>query len=180
MKLETSFPQPAVLPPLTSPPGFDLARDAEIADLPRDEDGGDGITLPLRSTTTWGDDGEWPIDDWYASSSRGEDTYRMKRAGITAALAGAQALATQTEAVAVVQSIDGRRYLVPLGVWNPVDESQLSFEDAGGLPHFTSPKDYVLLGRNEGTADVEAVVFGTDTGTAWLNLTGHPIKLDRG
>lgn len=176
MHLAAAFPRPAVLPPLALTPAFDLARDAERLDrLPNElEDG--GIQLPLRSTTTWGDDSQWPIDDWYASDSEYDDHYRMRREGLPAALAGARELATGTEAVAVVQSTDGGRYLVPLGVWNPVDESQLSFDDAGGTPIERSKDDYVRLGRNQGSADVEAVVFGDE----WINLTGHPVQLPTG
>jgi hypothetical protein len=174
MKLEAAFPRPAALPPLAVTPAFDLARDAEVVDLPQELD--EGITLPIRSTTKWGDDDEWPIDDWYASNSEYDDSYRMTRPEFTAALAGARELATGTEAVAVVQSTDGARYLVPLGVWNPVDESQLSFEDAGGTPYYASKDDHVQLGRNEGSADVEAVVFGDQ----WINLTGHPVTLPTG
>lgn len=172
MQLAPDFPRPAPLPPLAVTPAVDLTRDAQVAHLPREiEDG--GITLPIRSTTTWGDGEEWPIDDWYASDSVYEDSYRMTRDGFASALAGARELAKGTEAVAVVQATDGVRYLVPLGVWNPVDESQLSFEDAGGTPHQRSTNDYVKLGRNEGSADVEAVVFGDE----WINLTGHPVTL---
>lgn len=173
MKLDAVFPRPAALPPFTVTPSFDLARDAQVAELPRELD--EGITLPIRSTTKWGDDNEWPIDDWHASNSEYDDAYRMTRDGFTAALAGARELARQTEAVAVVQSSDGTRYLVPLGVWNPVDESQLSFDDAGGTPYVRSASDYVKLGRNEGSADVEAVVFGDE----WINMTGHPVRLPK-
>jgi hypothetical protein len=173
-----AFPRPAALPAFTEQPAFDLARDAQRIDrLPEDIDYG-GIQLPIVSTTKWGDDMEWPIDDWYASDSDYDDMYAMKREGFTAALAGARELSKSTEAVAVVQAADGGRYLVPLGVWNPVDESQISFDDAGGTPYFTSAKDFMLMGRNEGTADVEAVVF--DGGREWLNLTGHPVKLPTG
>ena len=33
------------------------------------------------------------------------------------------------------------------------------------------------MGRNRGSADVEAVVFGDGQ---WLNLTGHPVRLPKG
>jgi hypothetical protein len=63
-------------------------------------------------------------------------------------------------------------------VWNPVDESELMFDDAGGLPHFTSEADHVLLGRNaaENPIDVEAVVFQDSATARWINLAGHPIR----
>ncbi|MCW2922564.1 MAG: hypothetical protein JWL76_2438 [Thermoleophilia bacterium] len=173
MNLVPAFPRPAALPPFSVTPAFDLARDAERLDRLPPEIEESGIQLPLRSTTKWGDDQEWPIDDWYASASQYDEHYRMKRDGLVAAIAGARELAKGTEAVAVVQSTDGGRYLVPLGVWNPVDESQLSFDDAGGTPYFRSKADNVQLGRNEGSADVEAVVFGDE----WINLTGHPVQL---
>ncbi len=173
MKLDAAFPRPATLPPFSVTPAFDLDRDAQVAELPREID--EGIILPIRSSTTWGDGEEWPIDDWYASDSVYDDSYRMTRDGFTAALAGARELVKGTEAVAVVQSSDGSRYLVPLGVWNPVDESQLAFEDAGGTPYERSSNDYVKLGRNEGPADVEAVVFGDE----WINMTGHPVTLPK-
>jgi hypothetical protein len=173
MKLDAAFPRPATLPPFSVTPAFDLARDAQVTELPRELD--EGITLPIVSSTKWGDDSEWPIDDWHASNSEYDDAYLMTRTGFTAALAGARELAKGTEAVAVVQSADGARYLVPLGVWNPVDESQLSFEDAGGTPYERSSSDYVKLGRNEGSADVEAVVFGNE----WINMTGHPVTLPK-
>lgn len=172
MKLAPAFPRPATLPPFSVTPPLDLARDAQVAELPRDIAEG-GISLPIRSTTKWGEDRDWPIDDWYASDSGYDDAYRMTREGFTAALGGARELARGTEAVAVVQSTDGSRYLVPLGVWNPVDESQLTFEHAGGTPYERSASDYVKLGRNEGSADVEAVVFGDE----WINMTGHPVTL---
>jgi hypothetical protein len=99
----------------------------------------------------------------------------MDREGFLPALAAAQTLAaTAEEAVAVVQATQGNRFLVPLGVWNPNDESMLSFDDAGGLPHYTSKNQHVLL-RPIGTADVEAVVYAD--GSSWNNFTGHPVKL---
>jgi hypothetical protein len=176
MQLAPTFPRPAALPTVAATPAFDLARDAVLVDrLPQEIEEG-GVQLPIVSTTKWGDDQEWPIDDWYASDSEYDDHYRMTRPGLTAAIAGARELAKGTEAVAVVQSTDGSRYLVPLGVWNPVDESQISFEDAGGTPYYNSKSDHVQLGRNEGSADVEAVVFGNE----WINLTGHPVRFPKG
>ncbi len=172
MQLAPAFPRPATLPKFDTTPPFSFARDATPVDALPDEIDQE-LHLPIVSSTTWGDDQEWPIDDWFASSSNYDDAYRMTRKGFTAALAGARELSKQTEAVAVVQVADGARYLVPLGVWNPVDESQLTFEDAGGTPYYKGANDFVKLGRNTGTADVEAVVFGDE----WINMTGHPVKL---
>lgn len=174
-----TFPRPAALPPLAPTPAIDVARDVVELDgsnptrrLPRAiEDG--GALLDIR-TTARDHDGE-PITDWYAATSRYENAYRMRRGGFAAALAAAQLLARGKEALAVVEAPKtGVRYLVPLGVWDPYDESQLSFEDVGGTPYWTSSRDHMLM-RSTGTADVEAVVFAS--GEGWINLTGHPVTL---
>lgn len=173
------FQHPKPLATVTPKPAFDLERDAvelDFADVPRDIEEG-GILLPIKSTAI--DENGFPVEGWYASASDMDPTFRMTRDGFAAAVAGAQALSKGSEAVAVVQDASsGTRYLVPLGVWDSNDESELRFEDAGGVPHYTSAKDHVLLGRNRGTADVEAVVF--EGGTTWMNLTGHAVKLPTG
>lgn len=171
------FRRPSVLPELALSPKVDLARDAVALDAPdrrlpsRIADG--GISLDIK--TTHRDDYGEPIEGWYASASEYATPFRMTREGFAAALCGAQQVAKKNEAVAVVQEADsGARYLVPLGVWNPADESEMSFFDVGGTPYYKGANDHVLL-RNDSRADVEAVVF--DDGAGWMNFTGHPVKL---
>jgi hypothetical protein len=172
------FPRPAALPTLAVTPKIDLAKDVVVLDgtgnrrLPREiAEGGVHLDIDTTSTDEEGDQ----ITDWYAADSEYDSAYRMTRGGFSAALAAAQLLSPEHEALAVVQSAKtGTRYLVPLGVWDPVDESQLSFEDAGGTPYYTSAKDHLLV-KSTGTADVEAVVF--NHGAGWVNTTGHPVKL---
>jgi hypothetical protein len=173
-----SFPRPAALPALAVTPKIDLAKDVVELDgagnrvLPREIEEG-GIHLSIDTTSKDYDDE--PIEDWYASDSEYDNAYRMNREGFTSALAAAQLLSKGHEALAVVQAAKtGTRYLVPLGIWDPRDESQLSFEDVGGTPYWAGRRDHMLL-ANTGTADVEAVVFSD--GAGWVNLTGHPVKL---
>jgi hypothetical protein len=178
MQLASTFPRPAALQVTPASPSFDLDRDAAALDyLPEEFEY--RVNLPISSSAMWGDDGEWPVDNWYAAPSMAESPMRMERTGIRAALAGAETLAGRIGMpVAVAQDpADGTRYLLPLGVWNPVDESELMFEDAGGLPHFTSAADHVLLSRNaaENPIDVEAVVFRDGAASRWINLTGHAV-----
>jgi hypothetical protein len=173
-----SFPRPRALPALAPAPALDLAKDVVELDgtadrvLPREIEEG-GIHLSIDTTARdW--DGE-PITDWYASDSEYDNAYRMARAGFATALAAAQQLSRGHEALAVVQEAKtGTRYLVPLGIWDPRDESQISFEDVGGTPYWASTRDHMLL-ANTGSTDVEAVVFSD--GAGWVNLTGHPVKL---
>jgi hypothetical protein len=176
----TDFPRPAALPKLAVTPAIDLATDVVELDgagskqLPQAIADG-GIQLDI-DTTTLDYEGE-PITDWYASDSEYDNAYRMKREGFTTALAAAQLIAKGHghEAVAVVQGAkNGARYIVPLGVWDPRDESQLSFEDVGGTPYWASRRDQMHM-KNSGTADVAAVVFSD--GEGWVNLTGHPVRL---
>jgi hypothetical protein len=180
MQLTTTLPHPTDLRLAPLEPTFDLDRDAiRLDSLPRELE--DRVTLPIRSSATWGDDGDrWPIDDWYAAPSHYEQPMRMERAGIRAALAGADQLAARLGMpVAVVEDATaGSRFLLPLGVWNPVDESELTFDDAGGLPRWNGSRDHVLVGRNDAPdgLDVEAVVFRDGDTARWINLTGHPIR----
>lgn len=179
MQLAPQLPRPADLHVSPAKPAYDLDHDATPLDgLPEELEY--RVNLPITSTATWGDDEQWPVSDWYAAPSSYEQPMRMERSGIRAALAGANQLSGRTGMpVAVAQDPeDGVRYLLPLGVWNPVDESELMFEDAGGLPHWGGAKDHVLLGRNQADnpLDVEAVVFRNGKSHRWINLTGHPVR----
>ena len=172
-----TFPRPAALPALAVTPKIDLAKDVVELDgtgnrvLPRAID--EGLQLDIQ-TTTLDDEGE-PIIDWYAADSEYDNAYRMTRGGFGAALAAAQLLSPKHEAIAVVEAAKtGTRYLVPLGVWDPRDESMLGFDEVGGTPYWNGSKDHMLL-TNVGDADVEAVVF--NDGKGWVNTTGHPVKL---
>jgi hypothetical protein len=175
--LPAGYPRPATLPALAVTPKIDLGTDVVELDgtgnrvLPRAI--GDNLHLDIR-TTTLDYEGE-PILDWFAADSDYENAYRMTRGGFSAALAAAQLLSPRHEAIAVVEAAKtGTRYLVPLGVWDPVDESMLGFDEVGGTPYWNGAKDHMLM-RSTGAADVEAVVF--NDGTGWLNTTGHPVKL---
>jgi hypothetical protein len=175
MQLAPALPRPRALPNLggmTAP-----ATPLDRSQLP--DDVGEGVNLDVATSAT----NEWgPIDDqgWYAAISDYSTSYRAGGTGLVDALASAQSLVRSEghEAMAVVQSaIDGARYVVPLGVWNPNDESELRFEDVNGPLHYTSASDYMLL-RPSRQADVEAVVFAD--GASWINLTGHPERLPEG
>ena len=178
----SSFPRPAQLPALAVTPAVDLARDVVELDgvgsnrLPRAIEEG-GIHLEIQ-TTSLNEEGR-QILDHYASDSDYANAWRMRREGFNAALTAAQLLSAKTgeEAIAVVQAAKtGTRYLVPLGVWSPWDESMLPFEMVGGTPYWNGAKDHLLM-RNAGSADVEAVVFAG--GSEWINTTGHPVRLPK-
>jgi hypothetical protein len=139
-----------------------------------------GRLLDIESSYPSPNTGE-PLFEPFASSGVMSDSRRMVDGGFVAALSAARQVSMlgESEVHAVVQdATDGVRYIVPLDIWEPVDESPYGWEDVGGTPH-ESPGGHVRITTavTEPKLDLEALVM--DGGTRWVNLTGHPIRLPK-
>lgn len=174
MLLSPIAPRPRPLPAF---PTMDIGRIAtEVRRMP--DTVHEGVQLGIQSTAFTHDG--YPMDDWYLAPSHYAAPFRMNSGGFVDALAAATQLARTrsgfSDGAAVVQdAANGDRYLVPLGLWDPADESELSLSDIGGV-HWTSATDHTLVSGPAGR-EVEAVVL--DGGATWLNFTGHPVRLQQ-
>ena len=146
--------------------------------LPRHIEG-PGKLLEIDSTYTSPNIGE-PLHEPFASSAIMMSSRRMAVDGFATALAAAQQLnaGDQRGTVhAVIQdATDGQRYVVPLDIWEPVDESPFMWEDVGGTPH-ESPEGHVRITPAPAADGVDLEALVMDDGASWVNLTGHPVTL---
>lgn len=139
-----------------------------------------GSVLDIETTYSSPNSGEQLVNP-FASTGITSDSRRVVQGGFADALSAAQQVSRlgESEMHAIVQdATDGARYIVPLDIWEPVDESPYMWEDVGGTPHETAD-GYVRISKSvtEPGFDLEALVM--DGGSRWVNMTGHPIRLPK-
>lgn len=172
--------------PLQQLPAVDLDAMTEVIDwsnperrLP-DHIEGPGRLLEIETTYKSPNIDEKLVDP-FASTGVMSDSRRVVKGGFLDALGAAQQVSQlgESDMHAIIQdATDGVRYIVPVDVWEPVDESPFGWEDVGGTPH-ESAGGYVraTTAVTEPNVDLEALVM--DGGTRWVNLTGHPVRLPK-
>lgn len=149
---------------------FDAARDVQVIEDTRqlpEELRGSIFDVATSSVEDTGGEG------FYAAQAVSEPAYRVLGTGPKDAMVAAQNIAKEHDALAVVQSNDGAStYLLPLGIWTPVDESMFTFDEMGGAPHDDGPDEYVHV-TPQGNLDVKAIMF--DGGSSWVDFSGKPV-----